>query len=408
MSKYTLSFYAKRTKTAGIVGIYGRITVQGKRTEISTGYRIASTAWNSNTGKMKGNSAEAKSINNSLELMRLRVLQDYNDMLLRGEAITTESLKNRFLGISEKQMNILEVFRDHNAQMSKLQGKQFAAGTMKRYETSLRHTQAFIKWKYKRTDLPVSAVDPAFISQYDFWFRTVRNCSNNTTVKYLKNFQKIINICLTNGWLEKNPFIGHKTRLEAVETKYLEQEALQRIIDKEFRSERLSLVRDIFLFSCFTGLAYTDIKKLTRQQILKGMDGEWWISTERQKTNTVVKLPLLPAAQTILDKYQHHPKCLNAGFCLPILSNQKMNEYLKEISTLCDLDIDLTFHAARHTFATTVTLANGVPLETVSKMLGHTSVRMTQHYARILDSKISEDMAILKQKVNYAPAKKQA
>lgn len=234
--------------------------------------------------------------------------------------------------------------------------------------------------------------------EYEFYLRSVRKCANNTAVKYIKNFHKIINQCLANGWLNKDPFANYKSKVKEVTREFLTEKEIETILNKRFVSERLELVRDIFILSCFTGLAYIDVKQLTLDNISLGIDGDKWIFKNRQKTETASKIPLLPVAQDIINKYAEHPVCKNENRLLPILSNQKMNAYLKEIVDVCEINKDLTFHIARHTFATTVTLSNGVPLETVSKMLGHTNLKTTQHYAKILDKKISEDMMILKSK----------
>ena len=200
--------------------------------------------------------------------------------------------------------------------------------------------------------------------------------------------------------LDKNPFVNYKAKVKEVERAYLVQEEIQAIVDKEFATERLNQVKDIFLYSCFTGLAYIDVKQLTRSNIGLGIDGGKWIFTNRQKTDTRSNISLLPIAEEILDKYKQHPQCLNEGKLLPVLSNQKMNSYLKEIADLCEINKELTFHIARHTFATTVTLTNGVPIESVSKMLGHKNLRTTQHYAKILDRKVSDDMKMLRSKLS--------
>ena len=234
--------------------------------------------------------------------------------------------------------------------------------------------------------------------EYEFYLRSVRKCANNTAVKYIKNFHKIINICLANGWLTKDPFANYKSKVKEVIREYLTEREIQDLMEKELVSDRLELVRDIFIFSCFTGLAYIDVKQLSKDNIVLGIDGDKWINKNRQKTDTSSRIPILPTAQFIIDKYANHPVCVNEDKLLPIFSNQKMNAYLKEIATVCGINKELTFHIARHTFATTVTLSSGVPIETVSKMLGHTNLKTTQHYAKILDKKISEDMKILKDK----------
>ena len=203
---------------------------------------------------------------------------------------------------------------------------------------------------------------------------------------------------MANNWLDKNPFSNYKAKVKEVERVYLSETEIQEILNKDFGNERLSLVRDIFLFSCFTGLAYIDVKNLTKSHISLGIDGEKWIFTHRQKTESASKIPILPITQMLIDKYSNHPQCVVQDKLMPILTNQKMNAYLKEIAAVCKIEKELTFHIARHTFATTVTLTNGVPIESVSKMLGHKNIKTTQHYAKVLDKKVSDDMAILKQK----------
>jgi site-specific recombinase XerD len=203
---------------------------------------------------------------------------------------------------------------------------------------------------------------------------------------------------LENEWIDKSPFNAYKGKTKHVDRFYLDKEELAHIAGKEFLSERLKLGRDVFIFCCFTGLAYVDVFKLKQENIRTGFDGERWIFTSRQKTKTRSSVPLLPTAVEIIDRYAANKVCLNKGSFLPVPSNQKMNEYLREIADLCGIEKKLTYHIARHTFATTVTLLNGVPIESVSKMLGHTNIRTTHHYAKILDIKVSEDMALLKKK----------
>ena len=259
-------------------------------------------------------------------------------------------------------------------------------------------TQEFMKWKYKANDIDVKQMKYEFIADDEFWLKSVRNCDHNTSIKYLSNFKKIVHICIKNGWLTRDPFVGFKLTKREVERPFLVEEELTRIINKEFVMPRLRQVRDIFIFCCYTGLAYADVEKLTREEITIGIDSEKWIWTSRQKTDSATRVPLLPPALEILDRYKDDPQCMNNGRLLPVLSNQKMNSYLKEISDACEITKKMTFHTARHTFATTVTLTNGVPIETVSKMLGHRNLKTTQHYAKILDLKVSEDMKVLRSK----------
>ena len=399
-TKITLHFYAKSTKAnaAGQLPIYVRLTVDGKRLEFSTKKFVETSKWSSELSKMKGTTEEARSINSYLDLMKTKVFNAQMELMHRNENLTIENFKEKLLGTEQRQRMLIPIFQDHNNKIKELVGKEYAPGTLERYKTSLSHTIEFLQWKYKVSDIEITKIDHAFVTDYEFWLRSVRNCANNTAVKYIKNFSKIIKLCLANDWLDKNPFANYKSKVKEVERVYLSEEEIQRIIEKDFKTVRLSLVRDIFLFSCFTGLAYIDVKNLTKSHISIGIDGEKWIFTHRQKTETASKIPILPVTQMIIDKYAENPKSNNEDRLLPILTNQKMNAYLKEIAGVCEIEKELTFHIARHTFATTITLTNGVPIESVSKMLGHKNLRTTQHYAKVLDKKVSEDMKILRDK----------
>ncbi|CAM3010264.1 site-specific integrase [Flavobacterium frigoris] len=408
-TKITLHFYAKSTKAnaAGLLPIYVRLTVDGNRMEFSTKKFIDSAKWSPEMSKMKGNTENARSLNEYLDLLKSKIFDIQMELIHRNELLTIEVFKNRLLGIQDNQRMLIPIFKDHNNKIKELVGKEYAPGTLERYNTSLKHTVEFLEWKYKVSDIDIKHVDHAFIMEYEFFLRSVRNCANNTAVKYIKNFSKIIKICLANHWIDRNPFANYKAKVKEVERVYLSEAEIETVINKDFKTERLSLVRDIFLFSCFTGLAYIDVKNLTKSHISLGIDGEKWIFTHRQKTETASKIPILPVTQMIIDKYEEYPECCNQDKLLPILSNQKMNAYLKEIAGICAIDKDLTFHIARHTFATTVTLTNGVPIESVSKMLGHKNLRTTQHYAKVLDKKVGEDMKILRDKFSKIETKKE-
>jgi site-specific recombinase XerD len=399
-AKLSILFYAKRAKTTndGLIPIYIRVTVNGERVELSTKRYTLPEKWSVEGSCMKGTSAEAKATNSYLDALKAKVY-DYQQQLIReDELVNAENMRNKILGVEKRGHMLIGIFQQHNDEIKALIGKDYALGTLTRYETSLKHTVNFIKWKYKISDIDIRKIDHEFITSYEFYLKSVCNCCQNTTSKYIKNFGKIIRICMANGWLEKNPFLNHKSKIVEVERTFLCMEEIETMLQKNYTSERLNQVKDIFLFSCFTGLAYADVKKLSRKNIGFGVDGEKWIFINRTKTDTRSNIPILPIANYILEKYQDHPQVVNQDKLLPILSNQKMNSYLKEIADTCQIDKPLTFHIARHTFATTVTLSNGVPIESVSKMLGHKNLKTTQHYAKILDLKVSNDMKILKDK----------
>ena len=401
-SAVSILFYIKRAKinVDGVCPIYTRVTINSKRFEFSTNKFISPDKWSTEGAKVKGNSEDARSINNQLDIIKNQIMDAEKRLYKKEIQINSENLRNELFGIKERERLLIPIFTEHNRKIKELVGSEYAPGTLERYETSLKHTKDFLQWKYRVSDIDIEKIDHAFITEYEFYLRTERKCANNTAVKYIKNFHKIINICLANGWLNKDPFANYKSKVKEVIREFLTEQEIQSLMEKEFVSERLELVRDIFVFSCFSGLAYIDVKQLSKDNIVLGIDGDKWINKNRQKTDTNSKIPLLPTAQYILDKYANHPVCVNEDKLLPIFSNQKMNAYLKEIATVCGINKELTFHIARHTFATTVTLSNGVPIETVSKMLGHTNLKTTQHYAKILDKKISEDMQILKAKFN--------
>lgn len=399
---FSLLYYLKPSKNNkdGLKSIYMRITVENQRFEMSTKYKCHPDKWSSQANRIKGKTEEARMINAYLNSLQLKVHQCRKYLLDHDLDVTLENIRNVLRGNTEQNRMILEIFSEHNEKMEALVGKEFAEGTLERYRTSYEHTKAFIQWKYQVDDLEIKRLDYDFISDYSFWLKSVRGCAHNTTVKYLANFKKIVLECIKRGWLIRDPFLGFKMAKKEVPRDYLTSEELDDLEAKFFEIERLGQVRDIFLFSCFTGLAYIDVKKLRRDQIYIGLDKEKWIATNRQKTDSSVRIPLLPKAQKLMEKYQAHPKCESDGSVLPVLSNQKMNAYLKEIADLCGIKKELTFHIARHTFATTVTLSNGVPIETVSKMLGHKSLKQTQHYAKIVDFKVSEDMKMLRSKLS--------
>jgi site-specific recombinase XerD len=393
-------FYQKKPKTykTGPIPIYLRITVDGKRAEISINREVDPDQWLSKAGRQKGKSDAARQFNSHLDALQSKLYEAHQALIRENKPITAETLKNRFTGAGEKLRTIIPIFQKHNDEMEALIPLEYAAGTLERFRITLSHLKSFLQWKFNVTDIELRQINHEFVADFDFYIRSVRKCANNTAVKYSKYFQKIIRICMANGWLEKDPFINFKVKLKVVDRAFLSEEELAAIQYKEFESVRLSQVRDIFIFSCFTGLAYADVLKLTPGHVSTGIDGEKWLFVNRTKTDTPSRVPLLPVPLEIIEKYSSDPVCNNKNKLLPVSSNQKMNAYLKEIATVCNIPKDLTFHIARHTFATTVTLNNNVPIESVSKMLGHKTIKTTQHYAKLLDKKVSSDMHALRNK----------
>jgi len=382
----------------GPMPVYLRITVEGKRAEISINRTVDPDKWIPGAGKSKGTGDEAKKFNAHLDALQSKLYEAHQALIRENKPITAETLKNRFTGAGERQRTIIPIFQKHNDEMQALIPQEYAEGTLERFRITLSHLKAFLQWKFNITDIELRQINHEFVADFDFYIRSVRKCANNTAVKYSKYFQKIIRICLANGWMEKDPFINFKIKLKVVDRAFLSEEELAAIQSKEFETVRLNQVRDVFLFSCFTGLAYADVLKLSPGHVSTGIDGEKWLFISRTKTDTPSRVPLLPIPLEIIGKYSSDPICMNKNKLLPVSSNQKMNAYLKEIAAICNITKELTFHIARHTFATTVTLNNNVPIESVSKMLGHKTIKTTQHYAKLLDKKVSSDMNILRDK----------
>jgi len=397
---FGLLFFMRKPKNYenGPVTIYLKITVDGAAKELSTKRKCEPSLWSPRAGRAIGNKASAKELNGFLDVMEQSVYRAKRKLIDNDQELTVQALKDALMGADEKKIMILDVFRQHNAELKALEGIDYAANTIIRYNTAINHVSAFLKWKFNLEDMEINKLNHEFISDLSFWFKSVQKCNHNSTMKYLAQLKKIVLICVKNKWLQTDPFVNFKFTNKIVQRTALTEYDLSVLTKKDFANERLSNVRDIFLFSCYTGLSYADVQKLKKTDIQKGMDEAMWIYTNRQKTGTSSRIPLLNEAVSIIDSYIDHPKCLNSGLLLPILSNQKMNSYLKEIANVCNIDKTLTFHIARYTFATTVTLNYGVPIETVSKMLGHTNIKQTQHYAKLNDRKVSDDMLVLKSK----------
>jgi len=357
--------------------------------------------WNLSKGVLKGNGAEARKFNSYLELIRSQITDAYRELQINKEDITPDKIKSLFLGESIDSHSLLELVEYHNT----IQATTLAPGTLKNYFTTKRYLERFVKKQFRKSDVDLIKLNFKFITDFEFFLRDFqpmdhqRPLDNNGVMKHMERFRKMTSWGIKLGWLKQNPFENYKLKFKRSERGFLSEKELQAIENKTFKIERLRQVQDMFIFGCYTGLSYTDAANLSPHEIQVGMDGNKWIISKRQKTDTSLKIPLLPKALEIIGKYQNHPKALNRGKVFPLISNQKVNSYLKEIADLCNINKNLTFHIARHTFATTVTLNNGVPIETVSKVMGHTSLKTTQIYAKILDHKISEDMGLLGQRL---------
>lgn len=396
-STFKVLFYLKRNKEtkSGEVMIMARITIDGNMCQFSTKQKINPKNWSVKLGKATGRTAEMVEINNLLDEIKASLYKVYHEMMRVDNYVTAEKIKNKFLGKNEDCATLIEMFNKHNEDVKALVGISKSQATYQKYEVTKRHLSEFLQYKYKLKDIAVREITPMFITDFEVYLMTACKCSTNTTAKFMQFFKRIIIIARDNGYMKSDPFSNYKIRIKQVDRGYLTEAEIAIISQKEFVSERLEQVRDVFIFSCFTGLSYIDVKNLTKEHLRTSFDGKLWIMTKRQKTDTSVNVPVLSIPKMILDKYKD---TMTNGKLLPVISNQKLNSYLKEIADVCGIQKNLTFHLARHTFATTTTLAKGVPIETVSKMLGHTNIETTQIYARITNSKISNDMEGLSDK----------
>ncbi len=390
----------KSSKTQGL--IYARISVNGQRSEFSIKRKVPLEIWDQSRGQAKGHSVTARRLNQYLDQMRSELFDAYDTLRKEKAVLTAESIKSKFFNEDSSDPTILSAVTYHY----QIALTTIRPGTLKNYRTTEKYIKLFLKDDLKVKDLYLRQLKYSFITRFENFLRLhtptdhQKKMQNNTVMKHLQRFRKIISMAVRMEWLDRDPFVHYKANYEKKERVYLRQEELDAIENKVLSIQRLEFVRDLFVFSCYTGLAYIDAIQLTKDQIVMGIDGSKWIFTSRQKTGNIVKIPLLEKAEALIAKYKESPRSLHNGTVFPKISNQKLNAYLKEIADICGVRKNITFHIARHTFATTITLTNGVPLATVSKLLGHSKIASTQIYAKVIESKLSEDMADLRTKLN--------
>ncbi len=390
-STFKILFYLRsnHVNKDGTSAIIVRVSIDGERQDWSTKLACEPERWDGKAGKATGRSSKSFEINNRLQDIQTILTNHFYDIQRRHGFVTAEMVRNAYMGITQREESLLKLYEQHLEDTKKLVGLSKADPTYRKYERMYRRVVEFMKKKYNITDIPLREIKYQFIVDLEFFLRTEYGYSQNTIYKCMKFFKQVINKAIRAGLITVDPFNGYKISVQRVDRGFLSEDDLKKMMEKEFASKRLEQVRDIFVFACFSGLAYIDLANLRVDNIQKMFDGRLWIVTHRQKTNTKVTVPLLPPAIKILKKYEG--KYLD-GQLLPIITNQKLNCYLKEIADICGIEKNLTFHLARHTFATTMTLGKGVPIESVSKILGHTNIQTTQIYARITNEKISHEM----------------
>lgn len=389
-SSFAILFFIResRVRKDGTASIEIVLTVNGERCAFSTGKRVKSCNWDKTKQQVKGKDEEAQSLNNYLKAIKAKIYQKEAELLDRGFIVTAELLRDAYFDKVEslKEKTLFEVFEEHNREQEKLVGNGVSKATYWISVYTVRLLKEFIQQKYKREDLYLRELNLNFIQSFHTFLRIDKGMAQNSSTKHLKLLKKIINLAVANSYMTTNPFITYKIEREPVEIDFLDEEELRKIINFDTPLPRLERAKDMFLFGCFTGLSYIDIKTLAPEHFEKDNTGRIWIKKRRVKTGVLSRIPLLPIAKLILDKYRGGEKLL------PIQDPADINKYLKDIAILCDIKKRITFHTSRHTFASTVTLANNISLEVVSKMLGHTNTRMTNHYAKLIDKCIGEQM----------------
>jgi len=403
--KFNVHFFLnKRRKKDEKTQLYIRIIIDQKRAEIATTYYIPISVWSDKTRKVKISYSKATFINGYIDRVVNEITQIFISQSSQNDGITSIAIKEKYLGLNNSEIKlktILEAFNYHNTKMEEqVKIGQVVKKTLERYNITKNKVRAFMKSQYKVKDMPLPDLRLRFVTEFEHYLLTKGKLQTNTAHKYIKNLKKIMNMAVGLDWIPSNPFNNFRCSYTAPKREVLTQEELDILKTKDISIARLAEVRDVFLFCCYTGFAYSDIYKFDYNAVTKGIDGEYWLSTHRQKTGVKESVPLLPIALEIIQKYRKNKYCIDSNRLLPVNSNQCYNAYLKELAGICGIEKRITSHIARHTFATTVTLANGVPIETVSSMLGHTSIRTTQVYAKVIEKKVSEDMQNLKAKLS--------
>ncbi|MDT0606305.1 site-specific integrase [Croceitalea rosinachiae] len=393
---FSILFYPKTSDSDkhGMSPLFLRITVDSKRVELSLKRKVRPKNWCPISNRVIGKGQNTDEINNHLDDLKVRIRRIQAEFVSQGQPYSAVTVKDKLLNKGSKIKTVLSIYDNHNNNMQSLLGVDYTYSTYRRHVRTRNHLERFIFQEYGGKDLFITNVNLKFVTGFEHYLKLSKAGSHNTIVKYVTNFKKIVRIALANNWMKTDPFYHWKARWLKTYREVLTDIELRLLIEKEFKLVRLERTRDVFVFCCFTGLSYIDAKNLGEENI-HSIGHKKWIRILLTKTKVQSTIPLLPIVEQILNKYRASPNKQIGQRLLPVLSNQKMNQYLKEISEICHINKRMTFHLSRHTFATTVTLSNGVPIESVSKMLGHQSMRTTQIYAQVLDHKLSKDMELV-------------
>jgi integrase len=400
-----ITFWLNRVKknSKNLVPVYMRVTQNYDFFNKATGIRIPAGDWDKKAMKIRGATQEVATANSTLDSLRVKVLQVVNQLNLSGKPFNIHSIQKTLDGNETNQLTILKVYEEQLTEMKKLKGKDFAPATIIKYKNTQLRLKQYIRYKYHRGDIYLYELNYQFMSGLEAFLKQKYNNSTTTCYKHYQRFTRVIHKAMHKGYIEKYPFENYKIKLQKKKIQYLTQEEIDRIDQTNFQVERLNVIRDIFVFCIYTGLAFAEVESLTPEHVTKGMDGELWLNIHRKKTKKDYQVPLLPRALEILEKYKNHPLCLKKGKCLAVPSNVKFNAYLKEIGDIAGMPKNkpLVTHLARKTFATTVALSNGMNIGVLSKILGHNSIKVTlDSYGTIIDELMLRNVKELKDKLS--------
>ena len=401
-SYFTLTFYARKPKTEkSEYPLYARISVGGQMTEFTIGRSVNPKHWNQKRNQSDGTSRRDKELNKFLEMVRARFCEIHNMLIRENKLVNPAVLKAHYMGTMEKPKMMCEVFREANEKRKEeLDRGDIVKPTYQRWTRCVDYLEDFFKLHYKTDDIPIKEVTSGMLDDFEHFLRMKKSCANNAAVRYLRCVKNVLQYALAHKWIDHDPFIGKKYQRTYNERQFLSEAELKAVMNLNLKDiPRLELVRDTVVFCCFTGLAFCDVKTLLRSDISTDANGAVWIRKARAKTGELCVIPMLDIPMQLADKYADNPVVKATGVVLPVITNQKMNAYLKEIADLAKIKKLLTTHVARHTFATT-SLCNNVSIEVIRKMLGHTDIKTTQIYAKMQDQAVYNGMETMRNKFN--------
>ncbi len=393
--KFTLLFIIKKSKLlkSGEAPIEMRLAHGTQKAEIRLGRSVLPEKWStSGGGRVMGKDRRSNEINAYIDMARVKILTIQQEFERKGAIYNVKMIKDAYMGKGATRKTLYSVFKEHNDKCRQLIGKDYEEITIKRYDNCLKYLMIVVGQQFGKEDIYLEEINGELVRNFEYYLKVERGCAQNTVIRYMKCFKKVTNLAIANEWMSRNPFAGIKFKEEPVNKEFLTEEEVDKLAAMDFQVNKLNVVRDMFLFQIYTGLAYIDIYNLRPEHIVKDGKGNLWVHKAREKTDNMCDIPLFELPRQIIERYSANKKCIEKGVLLPVAPNQTMNAYLKQIATICGINKTLTTHTARRTFATTITLANDVSLSSVSRMLGHTTVRMTQRYAKVMESSILREM----------------